>query len=270
MSNRAIRTPRGPRSGLRWLSLLTLLLLSIATTQVGCISSVFPRSSVAYIEPPAEPARASWESTPLKASDALRFTLLDDSGATAQYTCQVAPDGTIEVPGSGRIVVAGRTMDAARQAVQETLAASPAMQQLVEIERSDYFLVTLAVNQPKNVRSIPLHGSVRVKDALANLPQAAGKTIWIARPLHGPSVKKQILAVDREGIARGEDATNYTLQAGDSLCLAEKPEEGSAWPFGGKSSGSMAAEQPSLSNNEASTDSNRFLLKMFSKMTLSP
>jgi hypothetical protein len=118
-------------------------------------------------------------------------------------------------------------MDEACKAVHDALAVSMAVDQAVEVFRSEYYLVTVTADGVQNISHRPVAGKVTVKDALAGAQNLSSKVIWIARPLPGPGVKDQVLAVDWDGISRFDNkATNYELRAGDFLFVADEPAKG--------------------------------------------
>jgi hypothetical protein len=212
---------------------ITLPLLVVAATLVGCATPIAHQRTVGFVDPPYERAQASSALERIKVSDVLEFRLPDDSTATLNGVYQVAADGTIEVSGSTQIQVAGKTLEEAQQAVQEALAASSAVRPAIVVSRHDYFVVTITSESAQTVTHTPLKDKVVVMDALANVPQLSGKVIWIARPFPGQSLKHQILAIDWEGIAHGNDrTTNYPLRAGDFVMVADEPVQGAGRVFG--------------------------------------
>lgn len=207
-----------------------LLFLGLAVSLAGCTAAMDRQGMMGSVEPPREKARAASASQPIQVSDVLQFRLPDGSAADVATTCQVAPDGTVQVGGSSKIHVAGKTLDEARQAVRLAMGASSAAQRAIEIQRSEYYLVTVAPDGVQKVSHVPLRGGETALDAineLATSAQLSSKVIWIARPAPGQSVKDKLLPVDWEGISSGgSTATNYALQPGDFFFVADEPAKG--------------------------------------------
>jgi len=203
------------------------LLLCVMATLVGCGAVASQQRTAGFVQPPREELRAAAATERIQVSDALQCRLPDDSTATVNAVYQVAPDGTIEVSGSGKVQVAGKTMQEAQQAVRAALAVSAAAQEAVEIQRSEYYLVAVNADGVKKVTHVPLKGRETVLDAMKDVTKPGNKIIWITRTTPGPSGKEQVLPVDWEGISRGDrSAFNYTLQAGDFFFVADEPARG--------------------------------------------
>jgi protein involved in polysaccharide export with SLBB domain len=208
-------------------TLLALLLLFVTATLIGCGAVASQQRTVGFVPPPREEVRAAAATERIQISDVLQCRLPDDSTATVNAVYQVASDGTIEVSGSGRVQVAGKTMQEAQQAVRAAVAVSAAAHEAIEIERSEYYLVAVSADGVKKVTHVPLKGHVTVKDAMKDIPRPSSKIIWITRTMPGQSVKEQVLPVDWEGISRGQSgAFNYGLQPGDFLFVADEPAKG--------------------------------------------
>jgi len=204
-----------------------LLLLCAAAILVGCGAVASQQRTVGFVPPPREELRAAAATERIKASDVLQLRLPDDSTATVNAVYQVAPDGTIEVSGSGKVQVAGKTLQEAQQAVRAAVAVSAAAQEAIEIQRSEYYLVAVSADGVKKLTHVPLKGRMTVLDALKDVPKPGNKIIWITRTMPGQSVKDQVLPVDWEAISRGGSlASNYALQAGDFLFVADEPAKG--------------------------------------------
>jgi len=211
------------------------LLLAGALAEVGCVGTPQPRTA-AYAPPPREELSRSLAQDRIKTSDVLQLKLPGDNTATATLnrTYQVAPDGTVELVGYGKVEVAGKTVEEAKQAVYEAVAVSSDVKQAIELARSEYFLVTVAADGTRQLTRVPLKGPVKVKDALAGTPGLSTKVIWIARPSSGGgSATDRILPVDWDAVARSlDESTNYELKAGDFLCVAHEPAQGFGRFFG--------------------------------------
>lgn len=251
----------GPRArskgwlGVRMLTLCAPMLL------IGCAGPLVHQRTVGFVDPPRDQLRASLATERIKVSDVLQFRLADGSTASATVNYQVGPDGAIHLSGHGKVQVAGKTLEEARQAVREALAASSAVQRAFELDPCEYYLVTVTAEGVQDLTRVPLRGTVTVKDALSGTPRLSSKMIWIARPVPGraagdstgSSLRDHVLPVDWESVWRGEDtSTNYELRPGDWLFVADEPAKGvgrlfgaltSMLPSGGKSESAAKGQE---------------------------
>jgi protein involved in polysaccharide export with SLBB domain len=209
-----------------------LLFLGLAVSLAGCTTTLNRQGMMASMEPPRERALAASAGDPIKVSDVLQFRLPDGSTTDVTTTYQVAPDGTVQVGTSGKIQVAGKTLEEARQAVRQAVAASDAAGRAIEIQRSEFYLVTVAPDGVQKVSHVPLRGRTTVKDALTEGAQLSSKVIWVARPMPGQATKPNVLPVDWDGIASDTNSTtNYQLRPGDFLFVADEPAKGAGRVF---------------------------------------
>jgi polysaccharide biosynthesis/export protein len=145
---------------------------------------------------------------------------------TGQYL--VATDGRINLRQYGTLLISGKTIDEACQAVEKHLAkffVSPEVSvDVLGYNSQVYYVITDGAGMGDNVRRIPIAGNETVLDAVAavgGLSQLSGKKIWIARPSAANAEKGTVLNVDYEGITqRGAAATNYQILPGDRLFIA--------------------------------------------------
>jgi protein involved in polysaccharide export with SLBB domain len=223
---------------------LTLLLLSaslLVASQISCVSAPTAPATVGFIEPPRAELEASLAREPIKASDVIRVKFPDGSQASYTQTYQVAPDGTIEVTGRGKVQVAGKTLKEAQEAVKTALAVESAVGQAVELAMSEYYLVQVDSNGVKRLTRVPIKGEPHVKDALANM-KVDNKVMWIARPDPSRYLSEQVMPIDWESVSRNpKDRSNYLLQPGDWLFVAPEPATGFARVY--NALGDMATAQ---------------------------
>ncbi|NUQ62389.1 MAG: polysaccharide biosynthesis/export family protein [Pirellulales bacterium] len=204
-------------------------LVLVAAAQLGCVSAVRQQPAVAFVEPPRAELEASLAQDRIKASDVLQLRIADGTTATVTQTYHVAPDGTVEIAGQGKIQVADKTIRQAQQAIQKAMAVSEAAEQIVDLSLSEYYLVVVDENGTKRLTRVPIKGEVNVQGALAHVPGVSRKMIWIARPEPSRYLSEQILPVDWETVSRdAASPTNYALKPGDWLFVAEEPAEGLA------------------------------------------
>jgi protein involved in polysaccharide export with SLBB domain len=162
----------------------------------------------------------------IKVGDVLQFRLPDDSTASINGVYRVGADGSVELSGSGKVQVAGKTLEDARKTFRDALAISYAVQGF-ELNPCEYYMVRATANGVQKVLRVPLKEGTTVKDALRGAPSLASKVVWIARPTPGKPGRDQVLTVDWDGISRGDrKATNYALQSGDYIFVADEPVKG--------------------------------------------
>ena len=155
----------------------------------------------------------------IQAGDRLKFYLPDDCKAAINNIYTVAADGTIEFPGEGRVQVAGKTLDEARQALRGALQVSYAVQTM-ELTLYAYNMVRVKDDEVVKVKSpLPLREGLTVKEALRGAPPLAGKTIWIVRPGGGNSSSNQVLAVDWSRVSKGRERPQQLPAAAGRLLV---------------------------------------------------
>jgi polysaccharide biosynthesis/export protein len=148
---------------------------------------------------------------------------------TAQYMVQ--PDGRINLRQYGTVLVMGKTMDEARQAIEKHLAkffVSPAVSiDVLGYNSQFYYVITDGAGTGDDVRRFPITGHETVLDAIAAIggrSQLSGKKMWIARPSAANAEKGTILPIDYTAIMqRGAAATNYQIMPGDRLFIEGDP-----------------------------------------------
>lgn len=158
------------------------------------------------------------------------ISLLQSAGAQ-QVTGQhlVGPDGRVNLGTYGSVFVAGKTIEEARDAIQDQLS--------LKLEQPEVFVDVLAYNSKlyyvitqgggfgDDVVRLPITGNETVLDAVATIggiSQVSSTRMWIARPAPNGVGCEQILPVSWEDITRGAStATNYQLMPGDRLFIAE-------------------------------------------------
>jgi polysaccharide biosynthesis/export protein len=148
---------------------------------------------------------------------------------TGQYL--VAVDGRINLRQYGTILISGKTIAEAREAIEKHLAkffVSPEVSVDVQAYNSQvYYVITDGAGLGDNVRRMPISGNETALDAIAaigGLSQLSGKKIWIARPSAASAEKGTVLPVDYTAITqRGATATNYQILPGDRIFIESDP-----------------------------------------------
>jgi polysaccharide export outer membrane protein len=144
---------------------------------------------------------------------------------TGEYL--VAPDGRINLRQYGTILITGKTVDEARQAIEKHLTkffVSPEVSVDVKSYNSQvYYVITDGAGMGDNVRRMPITGNETVLDAVAainGISQMSSKKMWISRPSATNAEKGTVLPVDYDAITqRGATATNYQIMPGDRLFI---------------------------------------------------
>jgi polysaccharide biosynthesis/export protein len=138
----------------------------------------------------------------------------------------VRPDGTINLGTYGSVRVAGLTLDQARAAIKERLAAYIKNVKLnVDVfayNSKVIYVVADGAGFGEQVFRLPFTGNETVLDAISQiggLPSVASKKrIWVARP--GPDDSIQTMPVDWKAITQdGLVRTNYQLFPNDRVYI---------------------------------------------------
>jgi polysaccharide export outer membrane protein len=143
----------------------------------------------------------------------------------------VASDGRINLRKYGAILVSGKTIDEAREAIEKHLAKFFVLPEVsVDVKgynSQTYYVITDGAGMGDNVRRLPITGHETVLDAVATiggLSQLSGKKMWIARPSAKNAEKGTVLPIDYAAITqRGATATNYQIMPGDRLFIEGDP-----------------------------------------------
>ena len=143
----------------------------------------------------------------------------------------VQPDGTVGLGSYGSVWVAGLTVPAAKQRVEEHLSQfflDPEVSiALVGLNSKVYYVVFDGAGAGQQVSRLPSTGNETVLDAVSQLggliPVADLKHIQVARP-GGPDCPQIVLPVDWHAITeQGDVATNYQLLPGDRVFIGSLP-----------------------------------------------
>jgi protein involved in polysaccharide export with SLBB domain len=144
----------------------------------------------------------------------------------------VRPDGSIGLGQLGAVMVAGQTVEAARQAIAEHLAhrleGFDPKKLTVEVVASNskvIYVITGAKGAEQVYRLSPREGDT-VLDVIATarvtLFGIGRKSVFVARPSAGGD--NQVLPVDWKAITgEGDTTTNYRLKPGDRMYVQDSP-----------------------------------------------
>jgi protein involved in polysaccharide export with SLBB domain len=142
----------------------------------------------------------------------------------------VSPDGTVNLGTYGLVYVAGMTLPAAKQAIEEHLKAFLDQPQVAvsvfSYNSKVYYVITQGAGQGDQVTRLPITGNETVLDAIAQInglsPLSSKHHIWIARPAESGAGCDVILPVSWSEITAGAaTATNYQVLPGDRIFIAE-------------------------------------------------
>jgi polysaccharide export outer membrane protein len=140
----------------------------------------------------------------------------------------VRPDGTISLGLYGEVRVVGKSLAAAKEAIEQHLSAylqKPEVSVDVSAYNSKvYYIISDGGGAGQQVVRLPVTGNDTVLDAVSQVyglvPVADKNRIWVARPRPANAPCDQILPVDWVAIStRGATETNYQLLPGDRLYI---------------------------------------------------
>jgi polysaccharide export outer membrane protein len=142
----------------------------------------------------------------------------------------VGPDGIVNLGPYGQVGVAGLTLEAAKTAIEEKLAAvleQPRVTvQVFAYNSKVYYVIVEGGDSGDTVARLPITGAETVLDALSQVngvEKMSTKRIWIARPAPGIGGVDTILPVNWIGITQGADASsNYQVLPGDRIFISNR------------------------------------------------
>ena len=139
---------------------------------------------------------------------------------------QVLIDGSIDLGGFGRVIVAGLTLEMAENLIERTIVDAGTEKTMVNVrllEGVNRYYVLGEVNSPG---SYPLDGNETVLDGLLSAggltSAAAPCKILLARPTLPSSCRITLPVCYREITQLGDTTTNYQLQPGDRIFVASR------------------------------------------------
>lgn len=139
---------------------------------------------------------------------------------------KVLADGTIDLSGFGRIIVAGLTLEQAESQIEDTIleAGAPATQ--VNVRLLDPVHRIYILGEVASPGAYPFVGNETVLDGIL---AAGGLTtranpckVILARPTPPPSCRVALPICYREITQLGDTTTNYQLQPGDRVFVASR------------------------------------------------
>jgi polysaccharide export outer membrane protein len=140
----------------------------------------------------------------------------------------VCMDGTVTLGSYGSVLVAGMTVDEARQAVKEHLLKFfDRLQVSLEVNGYNskiYYIVTQGAGFGDGVYRFPVTGNETVLDAISQingLQKVSSKKIWIARPSDKAGQMQRLDVCWDDITANANARSNYQLLPGDRVFIAE-------------------------------------------------
>ncbi len=140
----------------------------------------------------------------------------------------VAPDGRVTLGMYGQVRVAAMTLEEARAAIENHLAANlddPQVSVSAFAYNSKVYYVISESAGGDHVARLPITGSETVLDAISQVGGLTGlskKKIWIARPTPEGTNSDLILPVNWSDITRGASTeSNYQILPGDRIFIVE-------------------------------------------------
>lgn len=139
---------------------------------------------------------------------------------------EVLPDGTIDLGGYGRVIVAGLTIEQAEQLVETTLHDAGEEGERVNIRLIEPQLVFYVLGEVSSPGSYPLTGNETVLDGILKAggltSRASPCDILLARPTPPPSCRVTLPICYRQITQLGDTSTNYQLQPGDRIFVGSR------------------------------------------------
>ena len=117
----AMRTRAGTLSTL-------VLLFGVVAATCGCATVFTSADTLPPVALPKDKVQVAQATDRLRGGDMLQLRLPDEPSAPLNAVYAVMPDGTIMLPGEGRVQVAGKTLEEARLALRNALTVSYALQ----------------------------------------------------------------------------------------------------------------------------------------------
>lgn len=210
--------------GFFWGGLFAVFLVGL---EAGCVNPV-PSTTPILSEPPREVIDATMVHDRLEIADTLDFELSDGSTAAIHERITVLPDGSVELTGCGRVQVAGKTLEEAREILRQQVAAARQLTSaVVQLHFAQCYVVTESASGERHIERYPVDSAPTVRDLLTDMEDAEHKVVWVVRPSPAGSIGQQMLAVDWDLVRRGQDdATNYKIRPGDWVFALNEPAEG--------------------------------------------
>jgi polysaccharide biosynthesis/export protein len=149
-----------------------------------------------------------------------------DSDVRLPADQRIMADGTIDLGGYGRVIVAGLTIEDAERLVEQRIIDAGGERTQINvrlIEPQQVYYVLGEVNSPG---SFPLVGSETVLDAILAAGGLTGRAspcdAMLVRPTPPPSCRVTLPICYRAITQLGDTTTNYQLQPGDRVFVATR------------------------------------------------
>lgn len=139
---------------------------------------------------------------------------------------RVLVDGSIDLGGFGRVIVAGLTIEATEELIQQTIMAAGQPRTAINVRLLEPVHRYYVLGEVSSPGSYPLGGHESVLDgilAAGGLTSTASQcNILLARPTQPHSCRVTLPVCYREITQLGDTSTNYQLQPGDRIFVASR------------------------------------------------
>lgn len=139
---------------------------------------------------------------------------------------KVLADGTIDLGGVGRVIVAGLTLEAAEELIEQTIVDAGEDATAVNVRLLEPVHRYYVLGEVASPGIYPLTGNETVLDGILAAggltSQANPCKVLLARPTPPPSCRVALPICYREITQLGDTTTNYQLQPGDRIFVASR------------------------------------------------
>lgn len=209
------------------------LLVLVTGVAIGLAVGVAGRNATSTLELPSEAQQVLLSPHAISPTDILTIELVGKPSAVHREISGehlVRPDGTVNLGRFGRVTVGGKTIEEARQAIEQHLSKHMKSPQVaVDVSRnSKKYYVIVEEGGRQALHMLPISGGETVLDAVSAVSAAGGlidtssKTVWISRP-QGELGVPEVLPVDWERITRrGSAPSNYQVFPNDRVFVSDQ------------------------------------------------
>ncbi len=139
---------------------------------------------------------------------------------------RVLADGTVDLGGYGRVIVAGLTLEAAEELIETAIENRDEEATQINVRLLEQVHRFYVLGEVASPGSYPFVGNEKVLDAILAAggltSQADACKIVLARPTPPPSCRVALPICYREITQLGDTTTNYQIQPGDRIFVASR------------------------------------------------
>lgn len=193
------------------------------TEQAECVVGQAPRRA----NLPRELNQTVLPAHYLQPGDVLLVEPVDfESRARLPADQTVMADGTIDLSGFGRVIVAGLTLEEAERLIETTIVDSGAESTQINVRLIEPVHRYYVIGEVASPGSYPLTGNENVLDGILAAggltSQAAPCDLLLTRPTPPTSCRVTLPICYREITQLGDTSTNYQLQPGDRIFVGTR------------------------------------------------